>query len=823
MEFNANEGLSYFERITLNAQPHENFNTDWLSYSSLKFADIFLPKVDELYAKGFIFFDGAEIFDTVDKIQSELFTIEDNNKIISFVAYSFPKGVEASIKKERVQPAYNEVCFFVEVDEGNNTEITFKYGTDFKSFLDKNTIYINNNQIYKSNVDTIKRHFDKKLSHENLTDFVFKTIGVNTDLAYGNTEKGRLETYLKKNGIQSFVYKNFCGVNTRFAIQGTIINGWLELKRIDPTQISNLTGINADLKDSMLLLKQNDSWSEASLFISKTGKPCNATDSPITGDEIETINQEVTRYLNYQNQKGNEKLFTEISDEIVKKLSNDFYKDVKIQVNLSIYEDSKSTPDYKPVIDSPNQEGSFSINTNTVPAYVGKFTNTDENPEVFLNINIDKKGKVSIHQKLAPDYLKANTTFWENEIKNRGIERIVHLEDLRQQVIEDFESEETKQSFFKNFIQNTKALLNENVGSYVEAIQATQKVAKNVWDDGQMPKDTWLSSDPSHQKWPAYMQLNPLIGGATDGVIDEIVGIPMAIKGIYGIATEEEQRKALLNLFTADGASQLIDGLKEDAKATLNDDDRLLHFGAQTTVSVGATLLGIGLFTKAGKVGEVLDEITDKLSNFLNPRTVKAIEELKDEIKYLPENKSEIPEFLEVRTNTENFLKKTEPEILDDLAEDLSKIVSKGEDFNILAKARNLPGTSKGVGKEIKEKWLKGKEGNAGLFPKTVADKLRGQKFNNFDDFRDKFWKAVSDDQNLIQNCSESNKTLMKQGNAPFPSKNQRLGGQQTYQLHHKTPINQGGAVYDMDNLIIVTPRFHKEILSPSFHYGYGY
>ena len=71
------------------------------------------------------------------------------------------------------------------------------------------------------------------------------------------------------------------------------------------------------------------------------------------------------------------------------------------------------------------------------------------------------------------------------------------------------------------------------------------------------------------------MQLNPLIGGATDGVIDEIVGIPMAIKGIYGIATEEEQRKALLNLFTADGASQLIDGLKEDAKATLKDDDSL--------------------------------------------------------------------------------------------------------------------------------------------------------------------------------------------------------------------------------------------------------
>jgi len=41
--------------------------------------------------------------------------------------------------------------------------------------------------------------------------------------------------------------------------------------------------------------------------------------------------------------------------------------------------------------------------------------------------------------------------------------------------------------------------------------------------------------------------------------------------------------------------------------------------------------------------------------------------------------------------------------------------------------------------------------------------------------------------------------------------------------LHHKTPINQGGSVYDVDNLYIVTPKYHKEILDPAYHYGYGY
>ena len=35
--------------------------------------------------------------------------------------------------------------------------------------------------------------------------------------------------------------------------------------------------------------------------------------------------------------------------------------------------------------------------------------------------------------------------------------------------------------------------------------------------------------------------------------------------------------------------------------------------------------------------------------------------------------------------------------------------------------------------------------------------------------------------------------------------------------------MNKGGAVYNVDNLYIVTPKYHKEILNPDYHYGYGY
>ncbi|TSE03827.1 HNH endonuclease [Aquimarina algiphila] len=146
-----------------------------------------------------------------------------------------------------------------------------------------------------------------------------------------------------------------------------------------------------------------------------------------------------------------------------------------------------------------------------------------------------------------------------------------------------------------------------------------------------------------------------------------------------------------------------------------------------------------------------------------------------------------------------------------------------GEAFQILKNARKLKGVVKGKGVKINGKWLKGTHGNAGFFPEAIAKKMKGKTFNNFDEFREAFWKNVSDDPRLADQFSDSNKALMKKGKAPKVSNTQNLGGQNTYQLHHKKPINQGGGVYDMDNLFIVTPRYHKEILLPAYHLGYGF
>ncbi|MEQ4923272.1 HNH endonuclease signature motif containing protein [Proteus hauseri] len=96
--------------------------------------------------------------------------------------------------------------------------------------------------------------------------------------------------------------------------------------------------------------------------------------------------------------------------------------------------------------------------------------------------------------------------------------------------------------------------------------------------------------------------------------------------------------------------------------------------------------------------------------------------------------------------------------------------------------------------------------------PDRIADKLRGEKFNNFDEFRRRLWEEVSKDPELLKQFSKANQTLIKKGNAPYPIPEEQVGGRETFELHHVKPIIEDGGVYDMDNIRIVTPKRHIDI-----------
>lgn len=133
---------------------------------------------------------------------------------------------------------------------------------------------------------------------------------------------------------------------------------------------------------------------------------------------------------------------------------------------------------------------------------------------------------------------------------------------------------------------------------------------------------------------------------------------------------------------------------------------------------------------------------------------------------------------------------------------------------------RSLPGSAE-ISRRLpnSENILRGTNRNAGLVPIDIGLALSGRKFNNFDGLRENFWLEVSRSK-YAEQFDSSSRTLMQSGRAPFVDSAQKLGSRGRYELHHIEPINQGGSVYDLSNLMIVTPRFHKEILNREYHYG---
>ncbi|WP_072059717.1 MULTISPECIES: colicin-like bacteriocin tRNase domain-containing protein [Xenorhabdus] len=126
---------------------------------------------------------------------------------------------------------------------------------------------------------------------------------------------------------------------------------------------------------------------------------------------------------------------------------------------------------------------------------------------------------------------------------------------------------------------------------------------------------------------------------------------------------------------------------------------------------------------------------------------------------------------------------------------------------------RKQPGTATGKGQKVGDKWLHDAGKGSGVpIPDRIADKLRGKKFNNFDDFRKQFWEEVSKDPELAKQFSKSNQKLIEKGYAPYPIPEEQVGGRETFELHHVKPISEGGGVYDIDNIRVTTPKRHIDI-----------
>ncbi|CNI17666.1 colicin/pyocin immunity family protein [Yersinia aldovae] len=129
---------------------------------------------------------------------------------------------------------------------------------------------------------------------------------------------------------------------------------------------------------------------------------------------------------------------------------------------------------------------------------------------------------------------------------------------------------------------------------------------------------------------------------------------------------------------------------------------------------------------------------------------------------------------------------------------------------------RDQPGEVTGQGEWIFGIWLaESGRGQGAAIPAQIADKLRGRKFSSFDRFREAFWRAVANDPELSGQFIELNQRRMREkGYSPFTPSKEKVGGRDKFELHHVISIKDNGAIYDVDNLRVITPKRHIEIHS---------
>jgi hypothetical protein len=158
----------------------------------------------------------------------------------------------------------------------------------------------------------------------------------------------------------------------------------------------------------------------------------------------------------------------------------------------------------------------------------------------------------------------------------------------------------------------------------------------------------------------------------------------------------------------------------------------------------------------------------------------------------------------------------------EDLVADIGKASRQGPDaVGLSAKElRNSPGVANASRLPlVSDRFFRGNMGNAGYIPRDIAEQMIGTEYRSFRHFREDFWGKVGSS-HWAADFIQSNRTIMSNNRAPWAVNSQHIGARGRYELHHITPIHQGGSVYDLGNLMVVTPRFHKEVLDRKYHYG---
>lgn len=125
---------------------------------------------------------------------------------------------------------------------------------------------------------------------------------------------------------------------------------------------------------------------------------------------------------------------------------------------------------------------------------------------------------------------------------------------------------------------------------------------------------------------------------------------------------------------------------------------------------------------------------------------------------------------------------------------------------------RYLPGVVTGNGQKVGLDWITAAETDGTAIPMQIAESLPGKTYSRFDNFRKAVWVVINKHPELSERFSPSNRLRMSRGAAPLAKADERAGFRASYEIHHIIEIQNGGDVYSLENLTILTPKAHVKI-----------
>ncbi|MEJ3660681.1 S-type pyocin domain-containing protein [Pseudomonas fragi] len=126
---------------------------------------------------------------------------------------------------------------------------------------------------------------------------------------------------------------------------------------------------------------------------------------------------------------------------------------------------------------------------------------------------------------------------------------------------------------------------------------------------------------------------------------------------------------------------------------------------------------------------------------------------------------------------------------------------------------REDAGVATGMGQPVTGIWLgTAAQGEGAPVPSQIADQLRGREFKNFKAFREAFWVEVTKDPVLSQQFIAPNRARMSIGKAAKTRKTDAVGKRSTFEIHHVHEVAKGGDIYNVENMLILTPKRHLDI-----------